>query len=366
MTTLGSTPVAARFAAPALLQIGPPPTLATVPVATLSANAKADLVARCAAVGIAYNVAPLETDPGVILSEAAAYRDSLRRVQIDQAIAQTYLGSATGPFLDTRAADYGCLRKTFADPTPTDTSDPGRPSNIPYTWTFAPAGSALAARYLSGAAGWVQDDTSFRQLAFLAWGALSVAGPSSAYAYLAMNADPDVYDVVVDGPETGYVSPGQVLVLIQSYDNGGIPSIGVLQAVGAALDAAQITDCAGNVTTYPVRNPAVGRPIGAEVLVEAPQSIAYSVTATIYITAGNDPTATLASATARLAAFQAARQYIGMSVPLSGLIAALSITDANGLPTVDEVAMSSPTADVAPAYNQLAVAGAPTLTVVVR
>lgn len=366
MTTISTTPVAARYAAPALLQLGPPPALATIPFATLLATARADLTSRFGAVGIPYDVAPLETDPAVILTEAAAYRDLLRRVEIDQAVAQTYLGSAAGRSLDQRAADYGVVRKTFADPAPTDTADPGRPASIPYTWTFAAAGSALATLYLSGAAGWVQDDAALRQLAFLAWAALSVAGPPGAYAYLAANAHPDVYDAVVYGPESGHVDPGQVLVLIQSFSNGGVPPLPVLQAVQAALDGWQITDGGGAVWSYPVRNPSAGRPLCDQVFVSAPSTIAYSVEATLVIGPGDDPTATLATAAARLSAYQTARQRIGLSVPLSGLIAALSIADANGLSTVDEVTLTAPAADVTPAYDQLAVAGTPSLTVTIR
>ena len=89
--------IARRFASPELLDLGPPPPLATVPFAELLARTTAKIVVDMAAIGIAYDVATLPSDPRFIDAQVATYRDYGRRQSIDYALEQSYLGSATGP-----------------------------------------------------------------------------------------------------------------------------------------------------------------------------------------------------------------------------------------------------------------------------
>ncbi len=351
--------VTGRFAAPDLLRLGPPPALAaTQTIEAMVSAAKADLVTRMNAVGIPYDVSVLESDPGVILTEAGVYRDYLRRVEIDDAIRQTFLGSATGSFLDRRCSDYGVLRRVW--PTVyTDAIMPGiLPSNLPPAWTWGA---------VTGGYSWTEDDESLRTRGFLAWQALSVAGPAGAYVYHTLNAHPDVFDAVVYGPESGYVSPGQVLVVVQSYTNGGVPTAEVLDSVSAVVDAHKTTYASGATVTRSAYDPQNIRPIGAQVFVVGAQPLTYAVSATLYVAPGNDPTGTQVNAIARLAAYQAKRNRVGLPVTLSGMTSALGISDVNGVPLVDKVVLSSPMRDVTPNYQQIAVmSAAAQIDVIVR
>ncbi len=351
--------VTGRFSSPELLRLGPPPAFAaTRLIDQMIDDAKADLIRRMNAVGIAYDAAVLESDPGVILTEAEVFRDYLRRVAIDDAIRQTFLGSATGAFLDKRCADYGVLRRVWAA-TYTDAAPPETPpSNLPPAWAWGA---------VTGGYSWTEDDESLRTRGFLAWQALSVAGPAGAYVYHALNAHPDVRDAVVYGPESGYVAPGQVLVVVQSFTNSGVPTAETLDSVSAVVDAYRTTYASGAYVTRSAFDPQNIRPLGAQVFVVGAEPVEYSVVATLYIAPGNDATATRTRALARLAAHREKRNRIGLPITVSGLSAALSVSDANGLPLADKIVISSPTGDVTPTYQQVAVmSGSAQIDVVIR
>ncbi len=142
-----------RFAAPELLQLGKPPLLAFSPFDVLRAQALADFGVRMAAAGLPFTVGGLRSDPAGKIIDTVSYRDMLRLRSIDDAISQTYLGSATGAFLDQRAADYGVLRRVI-DPGDATASPPRAPI--------------------------IEGDDSLRRRARMAWEALSVAGPAGA------------------------------------------------------------------------------------------------------------------------------------------------------------------------------------------
>ncbi len=236
--------MSSRFSSPELLNLGPPPDLASRPYETLLIETKAKIVVDMAAIGITYDVANLETDPIIVVAQSDVYRDLLRRRAIDDAIAQTYLGSAAGPYLDVRAADYGVLRRSLPH-TLTEPAPVARPTTVPPAWTW----DAVAAL-------WKEDDTSLRTRARLSWEALSVAGPAGAYAFHAADAHPavDGEGTVVIGPETDLVEPGEVLLVIQSNLGNGVPSRAVLDTVAARLDAYRVTDGFGASTIRTVRD----------------------------------------------------------------------------------------------------------------
>lgn len=345
-----------RYAAPELLALGPPPKLASRDYETALVELKAKIVFDMQAIGLPYDMQMLETDSGVVLGQASLYLDTLRRTSIDDAIAQTYLGSATGAFLDARAEDYGVLRRSL--PHGADGVPPvARPADVPPLWTWD-ADAQL----------WREDDESLRTVAFLAWGALSVAGPADAYAYHAAIAHPAVFAAATNviGPETGIVEPGEVLIVLQSTLGDGVPAIGVLEAVAARLDAFEIIDGDGVSTLRPVRDRQSVRPLGARVTVQACQPIAFDVAATLYLSPGPDPEAIRLTALARLDALLARKRRIGTEVPRSGLIAAIHVAGADGLPVADEVALAAPAADVEPSHLELATVGTVTLDVVLR
>ncbi|TPK15167.1 hypothetical protein FJ872_19405 [Mesorhizobium sp. B2-5-9] len=326
-----------RYASPELLRLGRPPDLASVPFETLYQQSLARLSADLATAGIPYNVGTLESDPVVILTQDAAYRDLLRRRQIDDAVAQTFLGSASSTMLDQRAADYGVLRKVLT----------------PATTTTAAV---------------MEDDESLRIRARLAWEALSVAGPSGAYLFHAAEAHPQVLaeGTAVYGPESGHVEPGEVLVVVQSRDAIGVPSVAVLDSVASRLDAWQVTDGFGFTRLRTARDEQSVRPLGAKVLIRACRPLTYYVTATIYVRGGPDPEIIRQIASDRLDAYLATRRRVGVEVPTSAILAALHVADANGLPIVEEVTLAAPLSDIVPAFDELAVCTVTRISVEVR
>lgn len=359
-TPITATPVAARFTAPALINLGKPPAIAAQPFETLNAAATVKLVADMAAIGVAYDTATIQNEPAIVLTQDAVFRDTLRRQEIDDSIARGYLGFADGTFLDARASDYLIVRRIIAPADPSVIAEPSpRPASVPPAWSWVPAVNGAGAR-------WSEDDASLRNRAQLSWEALSVAGPAGAYVFHALDAHPFAKDAVAWGPESGYVNPGEVLVVVQSFGGNGVPEVGVLDAIAARLDAYQITDKFGSTRIQPVRDEQSVRPLGAKVMIAACQPTNYSVDATLYVGPGPDPEALRQTALQRLAAYQARRNRIGMSITTSGLEAALSLPDSDGVPTVDEVTLNSPSADVAPNYKSLAVCGTVNIKVTVR
>ena len=342
--------ITARFAAPQLLNLGPPPALAAQDFDTLLAAERIKLAAELSAVGIPYDVQGQDTDPAVRVTRAAVGRDVLRRQAIDEAVAQTFLGSATGAMLDRRAADYGVLRRSQPH-TITTPAPESRPASVPPLWEWD-AASQL----------WREDDESLRLQARLAWEALSVAGPPGAYIYNARRAHPDVRDAVVYGPETNLVEPGQVLVVVQSFSSGGIPPNAVVDSVAYLLDAYAKTYANGATTTQLIRNDQAVRPLGAQVFVEAARPRTWSLDAIIYVPADADRTAVKALALTRLAALTARHNRVADPITLKALAATLSLPDASGVPTAEAV-INAPTGDVIPSYREIVTVVAPRIDV---
>lgn len=332
MATASST---GRFAAPELLQLGRPPALAAEPYQTLLQRSLAKAAEEFAAAGINWDVRNLSANPGAILSRVAAYRDELRRQAIDDVVAESYLGSATGISLDYRAADYGVVRRVvqLADPV----------LNLPQI---------------------LEDDESLRLRGRLAWEALSVAGPLGAYVFHALDAHPGVFDVNAIGPETGLVQPGEVLIVVQSRDDAGIPSPGILDAIAARLDAYEVIYASGDISVRTARDEQSVRPLGARVTVAAARPLLYSTTATIFVGSYSDAETIRLAAVTNLLAYQESRRRIGREVPRSGRIAALHLTGADGLPVVEEVEVQED--DLLPSHMQIPVGLPPTVNVVVR
>lgn len=323
------------FIAPELLLLGKPPDLASQPFETIRGEIVADLVARFNAIGISYDVATLETDPAIVFGEASAYRDLLRRRVIDDAVAETYLGSATGEHLERRAADYGVERRVVQFEIPE--------INQPLI---------------------MEDDDSLRLRALLAWEARSVAGPVGAYIFHALDSHPDAYDVSAYGPETGITEPGEVLVVVQGRTGNGVPTDGVVDAVAARLDALWTIYADGTVVERAVRDEQSVRPLCARVTVMAAQALVYNVTATLYVKANGDREAVKTDALARLAIYAEKRRRVGSRVPKSGLEAALSVVDEDGIPTVEDVDVVED--DVIPNHTQIPIIGEINVETVVR
>lgn len=96
---------------PSELENLPAPQLVeTLSYETTRAAFIARLKAEFDAVGFVYDVAMLETDPGVILMEVAGYVDTLLRERINEAIKSWFLAYAAGGDLDVLAQWYDVTR----------------------------------------------------------------------------------------------------------------------------------------------------------------------------------------------------------------------------------------------------------------
>lgn len=341
-----------RFTSTELLNLGPPPRLASLGFETIVGEAKARLVTDFAAIGINYDVGGLETDPAIVLTQSAAYRELLTRAAIDDAVAGTYLGSAVGASLDARAADYGVVRRAEPHTIP-EAAPANRPPAIPPQWAW----NAATAR-------WVEDDEMLRLRARLSWEALSVAGPAGAYVFHALGAHPGVRSAVAYGPESGHVEPGEVLVVIMGH--AGVPTTQMVDSVAEVLDAAEVQYATGSPVARPVRDEQSIRPLGARVIVKAAALVSATITATLYIRPGTEQSVISATARARIEAYLARRRDIGLEVPRSAIIAAVHVADAAGLPVIEEVLLSAPTEDLVPTHTQVINVTAINLTVEVR
>lgn len=167
-------------------------------------------------------------------------------------------------------------------------------------------------------------DEALRERAMLSWEALSTAGPYGAYTFHALSAHPKVKGVAVFGPESGLVQPGQAKIVVLSKDANGIPTPGVVAAVKAYLTASE------------------RRPLTDEVIVVPAGVLAYAVEATLKVLPGPDGGLIRSTALGRLHAYVSERHRIGATVPLSGIMAALTVEG------VDRVILASPSADVEP------------------
>lgn len=149
------------------------------------------LTADFDAVGIDYDVNALETDPGVILTQGAAFADVNMRQRINEAVQAYMLPFARGGDLDMLAAFY----------------DVGR---------------------LSGEA-----DARLRSRTVLAIRGRSTGGTEPRYRSVAMTADVRVADAAI---YTQGKDP-TIRVAIFSTENGGVADDALLATVDAALQA---------------------------------------------------------------------------------------------------------------------------------
>lgn len=250
--------------------------------------------------------APLESDPSYKILEVAAYREVLLRQRVNEAIKALCLAYALGADLDQIGARYNVERLLI---------QAADPDAVPPTEDV------------------FEGDEDYRRRIQLSFESYSTAGPSGAYKYHALSADPDVLDASVKS-----VTPGEVTVTVLSRTGSGVPAGGVLTNVTNALNAETV------------------RPLCDTVVVQAATIVNYAVTATLYLFPGPDPLVVEDAAQAAVEAYAAESHRCDRSVTLSGLYAALH------RPGVQRVVLTSPVADVDIAYNQASWCTAITLT----
>lgn len=287
-----------RFSTIDLSKLPAPDIVEVLDFEAVFAALMADVTNRLHAAGISYDVGALETDPVAIVMQAAAAREVLMRARVNDGVKAVMLAYSWGTNLDHLGA------------------------------------------YLGTARGAGESDDRFRARIQLAIEAFSTAGPYGAYYYHAMSAAPaDIKDVLVVGPESGIVSPGQVGIYVLSYIGSG--------AAGPALIAAVQATCDGDDA----------RPLTDEVLVSSAGIETYTVEMTIKVPRGPDAETIRTLVQDRLTEYVASRHAIGRAVSIAGLYAA------GMAPGVEDVDLATPTADVEPGATTAAYCTAATVLV---
>ncbi len=212
-------------------------------------------------------------DPAIKELELLAYRELLLRHRVNEAGLSRMLAFATGGDLDHIAAHYFLTRKTIV------AADPA--TNAP---AVLESDDDLRARVQRAPEGW------------------SVAGPVGGYISRAMQADDDVRFASAISPE-----PCEIVVTVQSYSGGGVPSAALIAAVNAFLSEED------------------ARPLGDRLTVQAAAPVDYTINAALYLYDGPDTALVLSAATAALALYRAKNERLGNDITLSGVMAALHV-----------------------------------------
>ena len=237
-----------------------------------------------------YDVAALYSDPGVMLQTTDAYRETLVLQAINDAVLATNLAWAKGTNLDALGQGlYGTIR----------------------------------------AAG--ELDPSYRARCQLAWENQTCGGSYGGYRYAALSAAPvDLADVQVYGYNDipSVLAKGEVRIVCLGANASGVPSDSVLAAVRAA--------CAPYGRGAP-------RKLNDLVNVVPVNPAPYTVSATLTLGHGADPTTVLATQIASLSTFLAARTAIGALVKPGDIEAVLGF-NAPGL--VLSAAVATPNSNI--------------------
>jgi phage-related baseplate assembly protein len=281
--------------------------------------------------------ATVESDPIVKLVELFAYRELVLRSRVNDAAQAVMVPYASGADLDNLGALFEVERYilTPADPT-------------------------------TGTDAVLESDDDFRRRIVLAPESYSVAGPSGAYIYHALAASSDVRDASVDSPAPDDI---RALVLQVLAENSAAPAL--VTAMTAALDAASwpgevivsVLSRSGDGTAGTDTLSAVAthlssgsiRPLTDHVTVQGATIVPFTIAATITFLAGPDSSVVMAQAQANLSAYLASLT-LGRDVTRAGIIAALFA------PGVQNVAITSPTADITINRDQAAHCTGTTIT----
>lgn len=277
--------MAGGFTAVDLSQLAVPDVVETLDFEAILAAMLADLRARDPEFD-----ALVESDPAFKILQVAAYRETILRQRVNDAAKAVLLAYAGGADLDQIAANYNVARLVI---------DPGNPAAIP------PVPPTM------------ETDTSLRRRVQLSFEGFSTAGPVGAYIFHALGADPDVLDVSVASP-----TPGNVVVTVLSRQGNGAASAGLITTVNGVLSADQI------------------RPLTDNVTVQSATIVNYTVSAVLTLFPGPDSAVVLAQAQAALATYIADTQRLGRDITRSAVFAALH------QPGVQNVALTSPAADI--------------------
>lgn len=255
----------------------------------------ADLQSRFDAAGLEIDALGLESEPAVIIEQADAYRELLVLSAVNDAVRDTMIAFAGGADLDHLAAFYGVMRRVITEA----------------------SNSAPAV---------METDAELRRRTLLAPEAFSSAGAPGGYVFHALGADPRVLNVDVWSP-----MPGHVNVAVQSREGDGAAPDDLLDAVRAHLSREDI------------------KPLTDILSVRSVVNVPYDVVGTGYVLPGPDALAVRDQAVEAIKAMAAQRRTPSRDLPRSAVI------DAASVGAMDKVIVSSPAADIARDYGEVAV-----------
>lgn len=249
----------------------------------------------------------VESDPAYKILEVAAYRELLIRQRVNDAALAVMLAYAEGSNLDQIAANYNMERLVL---------DPGAPDAVP------PVPPTM------------ESDADLRRRVQLSPEGYTVAGSKGAYVFHALSADAQVKDAEAESP-----SPGYVTVYVLSRSGNGTASVDLVDLVAAALNDEEIRPMTDNVT------------------VQSASVQDYAVDAALTVFPGPDSEIVRTSAQLAAEAYVERQHRLGYDVTLSGLYAALH------QPGVQNVAITSPAADIVCSAGEAAYCTGVTVTV---
>ncbi len=217
--------------------------------------------------------ATIDSDPVMMLLQAAAYREVLLRAEFNDAARQLLLAFAAGPRLDHLGALMGLPRLIVVP------ADP-----------------------LTGTAAVMEGDEAFRQRIVLAPESFSVAGPDLAYVAFARRADGDVADASVTSP-----APGEVVVTVLSATGNGVASPALLAKVRAIVDDKAV------------------RPLTDAVTVQSATIVNFAIDARVWTFSGPDAALVLDTGRSQLTTYIADSRRLGRAIRRSGIEGALQV-----------------------------------------
>ena len=226
----------------------------------------------------------VESDPAQKQAQAAAWREYVLRVRINEAVRSILLAYARGGDLDNLGALVGVEREDG------------------------------------------EGDERFRVRIQEAPEVIAAAGPASAYRAIARNADASVIDVSVDSSVAGTVD---VTVLGGPDPDGAAPA-----ALVATVTAALNDDDA--------------RPLTDTVVVAGAEIVPYEIDATLTVRAGVESATVLDAATQAVTAYALAVHRLGATVARSLVTAALAVEGVNNVELTKPAADVECTAAQAP------------------
>lgn len=272
-----------RFSAIELEKLPPPEIIESLSFEQIRADMISDFRAR-----IPDFDAILETDPAIMLLEAAAFREILLRQRINNACKANLIATAQGSNLEHLAAFLGVTR---------DLVQPGNTEVYPPVLPI------------------YETDTRLRERTQLALEGFSTCGSEGAYIFWALKASGQVKDVDVYSPPPemyrtteGLVvhqPSGQVIVTVLSVEGNGIPTTELLQQVESTISADEV------------------RPLTDYVIMKPADVIEYRIEAKLYFYSGPDPEYVRQLAEKTLREYVKNHHLLGHDIPLSGIYAAL-------------------------------------------